>query len=61
MADRYDLQQIIDALKNNDNNVIVFSNVTINNLQLGDNCRIVLNDCTIGNMVCEEVEELDMD
>ena len=61
MADCNDLQQTIDALKNTDNNVIVFSNVTINNLQLGDNCHIILNDCSIGNMVCEEVEELDLD
>lgn len=61
MSNSYDLQQTIDTLKNKDNTVIVFSNVTITNLQLGDNCHIILNDCTIGNMICEEVEELDMD
>lgn len=61
MSDNRDLQKVIDALTNEDNNVIVFSNVTITNLQLGDNCHIVLNDCTVGNMICEEVEELDMD
>ncbi len=61
MSDSYDLQKIIDALDNENNNVIVFSNVTVNNLQLGDNCNVTLNNCTIGNMVCEEIEELDMD
>lgn len=61
MSDNRDLQQVIDALKNEENNVIVFSNVTITNLQFGDNCHVILNDCTIGNMICEEVEELEMD
>lgn len=61
MANSYDLQQVIDTLKDKDNNVIVFSNVTINNLQLGDNCHIILKDCTIGNLICEEVDELEMD
>lgn len=61
MSDSCDLQKIIDALKAEDSNVIVFSNVTVNNLQLGDNCSVTLNNCTIGNMVCEEIEELDMD